>query len=133
MLQNTQIFSLGLNSCISPLIYVSFLALHAVRLIIAVGFYVFYFFPLCTYKLYLENYIIIVFPLKRYLVIVCQCIGIDFKVRKVKSLMGLKVHQDGVELANFLEWRSVIVSIKQCPINDILELMKIKVTSITSN
>jgi hypothetical protein len=124
MLQNTQIFSLGLNSCISPLIYVSFLALHAVRLIIAVGFYVFYFFPLCTYKLYLE---------KRYLVIVCQCIGIDFKVRKVKSLMGLKVHQDGVELANFLEWRSVIVSIKQCPINDILELMKIKVTSITSN
>jgi len=38
--------------------------------------------------------------------------GIDFKVREAKRLMGLKVHQDGVKLANSLEWRSAVASVR---------------------
>lgn len=33
-----------------------------------------------------------------------------YKVREAKRLMHLKVHQDGVKLANSLKWRSMVAS-----------------------
>lgn len=75
----------------------------------------------------------IVFPLKRYLVIMSQCYEIEFNVWEAKSPMGLKVHLDGVELAKSLEWQSVVASVQQPPINDMLELMRIKGRKIKSN
>ena len=33
---------------------------------------------------------------------------IDFRVREAKRLVGIKVHQDGVNLANSLEWCTMI-------------------------
>ena len=35
-----------------------------------------------------------------------QCNEYDFKVRDAKRLMGLEIHQGGVNLANSLEWQS---------------------------
>ena len=44
-----------------------------------------------------------------------------------------KIHHDGVELASSLEWQSVVASVQQPPINDMLKLMRIKETNIKSN
>lgn len=34
-------------------------------------------------------------------------------MQEANELMGLKVHHDGVKLANFLEWWSAIASLKK--------------------
>jgi hypothetical protein len=37
---------------------------------------------------------------------------IHFKVWEVEWLMGLKVHEDGVKRANFLQWWSAVASVR---------------------
>ena len=37
---------------------------------------------------------------------------IDFRVREAERLMGLKVHQVNVKLANSLAWLSVVASVR---------------------